>query len=213
VCGRLRERFPDRSVYNRLCDIEWDRPAGNTDACGGIVMARAAAFGSVNGFREDMIAGEEPELCSRLRLQGWMIWRLADDMALHDAAMLHFRQWWKRTQRTGFGYAQSVWMQAAVGGEKLQSRRALSSWIWAGVLPLTTALASLAFGLPSLVLLLAYPAQVLRAAAKIRGPWRRALERGFFLVLGRFPELIGQIQFWARRSSGRKSAPSFDYKV
>ena len=28
VCGRLRERFPERSIYNRLCDMEWDRPPG-----------------------------------------------------------------------------------------------------------------------------------------------------------------------------------------
>ena len=213
VCGRLRERFPERSVYNRLCDIEWDRPAGETDSCGGILMARITAFRAANGFREDMIAGEEPELCSRLRRQGWKIWRLADGMAWHDAAILHFRQWWKRTQRTGFGYAQSIWMQAAAGGEKLQSRRALSAWIWAGALPLAIALACWGFGLPALALLLAYPAQVVRTAAKVPAPRRQALERAFFLVLGRFPELIGQLQFWARRRSGRKPAPSFDYKA
>ena len=26
VCGRRRERFPQRSVYNLLCDLEWDTP-------------------------------------------------------------------------------------------------------------------------------------------------------------------------------------------
>ncbi|HEY9828248.1 MAG TPA: glycosyltransferase family A protein, partial [Stenomitos sp.] len=24
VCGRRRERYPDASIYNRLCDVEWD---------------------------------------------------------------------------------------------------------------------------------------------------------------------------------------------
>lgn len=27
VCGRRRERFPQRSVYNLLCDLEWDTPS------------------------------------------------------------------------------------------------------------------------------------------------------------------------------------------
>ena len=81
VCGRLRERFPERSVYNRLCDIEWDRPTGETDACGGIFMTRPALFASLGGFREDLVAGEEPELCQRLRAQSWKVWRLARPIA------------------------------------------------------------------------------------------------------------------------------------
>ena len=28
VSGRRRERFPDRSIYNRIADIEWDAPTG-----------------------------------------------------------------------------------------------------------------------------------------------------------------------------------------
>ncbi len=28
VFGRRREQYPERSVYNRLCDIEWDTPIG-----------------------------------------------------------------------------------------------------------------------------------------------------------------------------------------
>jgi len=44
VCGRLRERFPDRSIYNMMCDIEWDTPVGETAACGGIAMMRAGAL-------------------------------------------------------------------------------------------------------------------------------------------------------------------------
>jgi hypothetical protein len=35
VCGRRRERFPETSVYNRLCDVEWDTPVGEARACGG----------------------------------------------------------------------------------------------------------------------------------------------------------------------------------
>lgn len=212
VCGRLRERFPQHSVYNRLCDVEWDRAAGEVDACGGIAMIRAEAFARSGGFREDLLAGEEPELCSRLRAGGSKIWRLAAPMAWHDAAMLRFGQWWKRSKRTGFGYAQSMWLSAR-SGEPLQRRRAASSWIWAGAIPALTLAAVFAFGWPALWLLLAYPVQMLRVAVKVAGPVRLKLERGFFLVLGRFPELLGQLQFWAMRGRGSRPPPSFDYKA
>src|SRR5581483_8804078 len=106
VCGRRRERHPERSIYNLLCDIEWDSsPPGETGACGGDAVMRIAAFRQAGGFRADLICGEEPELCARLRQSGWRIWRLAADMTVHDAAMYRLTQWWQRTVRVGYGYA------------------------------------------------------------------------------------------------------------
>ena len=29
TCGRRQERFPEKSVYNQLCDIEWNTPIGD----------------------------------------------------------------------------------------------------------------------------------------------------------------------------------------
>src|SRR5262245_32426939 len=71
VCGRLRERDPEISVYNRLADLEWDTPIGEAKACGGIAMIRLDAFEEAGGFNPAVIAGEEPELCLRLRRNGW----------------------------------------------------------------------------------------------------------------------------------------------
>ena len=99
VCGRRRERIPERSIYNWLCDLEWDRPVGEVRAFGGDVMMRADALEAVGGYRDDLIAGEEPELCVRLRAAGWRIWRLDREMTLHDAAMTRFDQWWRRAVR------------------------------------------------------------------------------------------------------------------
>src|SRR4029078_12585403 len=65
VCGRRRERHPETSIYNRLCDIEWNTPIGEATACGGDAMIRSDAFKSIGGFRSMLIAGEEPELCLR----------------------------------------------------------------------------------------------------------------------------------------------------
>ena len=67
VYGRLRERHPEASVYNRLCDIEWNTPVGPADSSGGIAMMRVQDFESVGGFNPELIAGEEPDLCLRLR--------------------------------------------------------------------------------------------------------------------------------------------------
>ena len=71
VCGRRHERYPKGSIYNMLCDIEWDTAVGEAKACGGDVLMRIDALEAVNGYRADLIAGEEPELCVRLRIAGW----------------------------------------------------------------------------------------------------------------------------------------------
>src|SRR6185437_294270 len=49
VCGRRRERFPDKSLYNRLADVEWNSPIGGAKSCGGDSMMRVSAFQKANG--------------------------------------------------------------------------------------------------------------------------------------------------------------------
>ena len=103
VCGRRRERFPEKSFYNRLADMEWETPVGEVKSCGGDAMIRAEAFKAVGGFEASIAAGEEPELCRRLRAKKWTILRINVDMTLHDSAMLRFGQWWRRGVRSGYG--------------------------------------------------------------------------------------------------------------
>ncbi|MEX2081495.1 MAG: glycosyltransferase family A protein, partial [Dehalococcoidia bacterium] len=67
VCGRVRERSRARSIYSRLCDIDANRPPGETTSCGGLFMTRMAQFREVGGFEPSVVAGEEAELCLRLR--------------------------------------------------------------------------------------------------------------------------------------------------
>jgi GT2 family glycosyltransferase len=211
LCGRLRERYPERSVYNRLCDVEWDRPAGQTDACGGIAMMRCAVVEALGGFREDMVAGEEPELCLRIRRHGELIWRLPDPMAWHDANMLRFRQWWKRTKRVGFAYAQSMWLQGR-SPERAALRRCTMAWLWALGPPLAAVTGGFIWGTAALWLLLVYPVNVLRLAVGGRGPWQVRFQRAAFLVMGHFPEFLGQLQFIAHQRRAAMPPPSFDYK-
>ncbi len=117
VCGRRRERLPGASIYNRLCEIEWNTPIGEAKSCGGDALMRVSVFQSVSGFNPAVIAGEEPELCVRLRRHGNKILRIDADMTMHDAAMMHFGQWWKRNVRAGYAYAQG----AALHGRRLNA--------------------------------------------------------------------------------------------
>ncbi|MBR0995453.1 glycosyltransferase [Bradyrhizobium japonicum] len=198
VFGRRRERHPERSIYNRICDAEWDVPLGQVRACGGDVMMRVAALEQVGGYRDDFIAGEEPELCVRLRAAGWTIWRIEAEMTGHDAAMTRFGQWWRRNVRSGYAFALG---RSAHGAppERLwvwESRRA---WLWGIWLPLAAALAVVAFGAPGLALLLIYPLQLLRRIPRQRGALRDRIELAGLELLGRFAEGLGQLRFAADR--------------
>ena len=196
VCGRRRERFPDRSVYNLLCDLEWNTPIGETKACGGDVLMRSAALSEVVGYREDLIAGEEPELCVRLRAKGWRIWRLDAEMTLHDAAMTRFGQWWMRCVRSGFAYAEGARLHGAPP-ERHWVRESRSAWVWGAGIPLFAALLAFVIGPLGGVILVVYPLQVIRLGLTSRGAGRERWTRSLFLVVGKFPELVGQLRSWA----------------
>jgi GT2 family glycosyltransferase len=210
VCGRLRERFPDRSVYNWLCDREWEREGGEVRACGGIAMMRLNALEAVGGFRGDLIAGEEPELCVRLRAAGWRVWRLDGQMAVHDAAMTRFGQWWRRSIRGGYAFAQGAYLHGARPERHFvwESRRA---WLWGVWLPLACLAAGLMFGPWGWATLLIYPLQTLRQTLRNRGPLGRRATVALFQVLARFAEGLGQIKFMRDRLIGRQ-APLIEYK-
>src|SRR4051812_23038561 len=52
VSGRVRERHPERSVFNQMCDWEWDPPGGEARSCGGNAMMRVDALRTAGGFRD-----------------------------------------------------------------------------------------------------------------------------------------------------------------
>jgi GT2 family glycosyltransferase len=209
ACGRRRERTPEKSVYNRLCDREWETPIGRIRACGGDALMRLSALDEVGGYDPRLIAGEEPEMCVRLRANGWEIWRLDAEMTLHDAAMTHFSQWWKRTRRGGYAAAEGMAMHGAAPERHgvATVRRALA---WGFGLPLVTMGLLAAVGPAGLLLLLAYPAQVLHLALR-NGGGRGAWETSFFLTLGKFPETAGIADFALRRLL-RRPARLIEYR-
>ena len=203
VCGRRREVRPEASVWNRLCDAEWDTPVGKAKACGGDALMRVAAVAGVSGFDPSLIAGEEPELCVRLRQAGWEVWRIDHEMTLHDAAMTRFGQWWKRTRRGGHAFAEGAALHGAPPERHwvAETRRAL---LWGIALPLVTLLGLLVTPWAAL-LLLAYPLQILRLSR--RWGWERAV----FTVLAKLPEAQGVLEYHLNRLRNRK-AGLIEYK-
>ncbi|MDO8989438.1 MAG: glycosyltransferase [Sideroxyarcus sp.] len=210
VCGRRRERFPEKSVYNMLCDMEWDTPIGEAKACGGDALMRVDAFESVHGFRPDLIAGEEPELCVRLRAAGWKIWRLDREMTLHDAAITRFGQWWKRARRCGYAYAEGAHLHGEPP-ERHRMKESMRVWVWGLGLPVFAIGAVSALGAWGLAVLLVYPAQIVRLAERGKKSGKRNWWQALFLVLGKFPEAMGQLNFLYNRLAG-KTAHLIEYK-
>jgi glycosyltransferase involved in cell wall biosynthesis len=210
VCGRLRERFPERSVYNLLCDIEWNTPVGEARACGGIAMLRVEAFRQVEGFRDGLVAGEEPELCVRLRARGWRIWRLDAEMALHDAAMTRFDQWWRRNVRAGFAFAEGVRLHGAPP-ERHWVKEWRSAWFWGAGLPFAIGLSAAIAGPVAIWAAAIYPLQILRLGWRFRGLERGRWAHAFFLVAGKFPAALGQAKSWLLHRR-RQQAVLIEYK-
>lgn len=209
ACGRRRERHPQASIYNAQCDREWARPAGETSECGGDALMRMAALAEVGDYDPRLIAGEEPELCVRLRKAGWTIWRLDREMTLHDAAMTRFGQFWKRARRAGHAFAEGAFLHGAPPWSHYvaPTRRAL---IWGAAIPLVIVLLALVFGPVALALALIYPVQIARLARR-GGFTRAAWEEAALLSIAKFAEALGVLEFHLRRLSGRR-AGLIEYK-
>ena len=213
VCGRRREKFPHHSIYNLLCDLEWNTPIGEAVACGGDALMRVEAFQQVDGFNPGLIAGEEPELCVRLRQQGWTIWRLDHEMTLHDAQMTEFGQWWKRSKRAGHAYAEG----ASLHGKSEQRhwvKETRSIWLWGVVIPAIALLSAWPTHGLGLALLMAYPLSVVKIFARFRAHMqpKPAFLYALSCVIGKFAQTSGAIQFVWHRFSGKRSS-LIEYKA
>lgn len=203
ICGRRRERFPEASVYNRLCDLEWNTPIGRARACGGDALMRVDAVRDVGGYRDSLIAGEEPELCLRLAQKGAEIWRIDAEMTLHDAAMTRLSQWWNRSRRAGHAFAEGSALHGADPERHwvVETRRAL---FWGMGLPLAAIFLG-AIHPVGFALLLAWPLQVLRLVPQM------GAEAALFSVLGKLPEAQGVLGYWWGRLR-RKNVGLIEYK-
>jgi GT2 family glycosyltransferase len=214
VTGHLSEQYPDRSIYNRLCSIEWRSPPGQFDglnALGGIMMARVSAFRAVGGFNERAIAGEEADLGVRLRLAGYSFTKVDAPMATHDARILTFRQWWIRAVRGGYAFAHRY---AEHGSTSFHDgrREVFSALFWGLALPSIVLLLLIPSRGLSVLLLGGYALLGLRIYRYYR---RRGLSRSDALLSARFgictkfAHVVGILRF---ASMGKQGSAIIEYK-
>ena len=229
VCGRRRESHPEHSVYNRLADLEWETPVGLAPACGGDAMVRVSDFIAVGGFNPTAKAGEEPELCQRLRRLGRKIARIDAEMTRHDLNMTRFSEWWRRQFRVGYHGLdiETRFPPTSLAGQPAGPslfgpglRRAriwgigwpvgvlimiAVSWWWWGPL---AALGSFGIGVALLV------SQATRLAWRARkrvNRWSDAIILGSLSVVEKWANLAGQIQYGRDCRHGRE-AKLIEYK-
>ncbi|MFC5861884.1 glycosyltransferase family 2 protein [Acidicapsa dinghuensis] len=207
VWGHRREASPCSSVYVRVLDLDWVYRPGETPFCGGDVLIRRAALDATGGYDDTLIAGEEPEMCRRMRKAGWRIQHIDHPMTLHDLAITRFRQYWRRSQRAGYAYAavssrfrhtsDPFWSSDARGNRLrglfwiLSPLLAIAAcFVWASLFP---------FALWILLLL------VLAVRTAWQSRWKSTSARTLFLYglhshLQQIPILSGQIQFLMNRN-------------
>ena len=208
ACGRRFEASPDASFYNRMADEEWNTPVGQADACGGDSMIRVDALQGIGGFDPELMASEEPEMAARLRAKGWQVWRIDADMSEHDAAIHRFGQWWRRTLRSGYGYAQA-WRRTQSLPEPINGRILRSAFFWAAGIPAVILVLAVLMMRPAVLLLipLLYALQIFRIARR-RGLNGHGLRASSMLMLAKFAEVAGATRFFLERNRGH----SIDYK-
>ncbi len=207
VCGWRRERYPERSVFNRICDVEWHiGEVGEIHAFGGDVMIRASALSAVGAYNPSVIAAEDDELAVRLRQKGGKILRIDQTSTLHDADMHHPAQWWNRAKRCGYAYSQVFSLHGAAPERKFV-KEVRRTWLWGLLMPLgALMLAPFTQGW-SLILFLRYPFTALRTIYRThrRGfTWAESIPWGLSCSVSVFPEVLGAMKFHLNRLRDRQ---------
>lgn len=206
--GHLQECNPDISVYNRLCAMEWKSSPGdlkNFGALGGILMVRADAFRALNGFKANVIAGEDSEFGVRLSLAGYRVTKIDHDMALHDANMTTFGQWWKRAVRAGHAIGQRAHLNGKTAVKDCVQEQK-STLFWGVLLPLLSLLLLIPTGGASLFILMAYFVLGLKVYLFRRNQNESisdAIIYTKFIVLGKFANGLGLLKFYFNRFKQR----------
>jgi glycosyltransferase involved in cell wall biosynthesis len=209
VFGDRRE-IDTASIYNRVLDLDWLSAPGEVELCGGDALVRRSVLELVKGYDENLIAGEDAELCSRIRGAGLKIVHLPQRMTGHDLAIHRFSQYWRRSVRTGFAYAEishrlngaplPIWSREA-------HRNLTRGSAWMLILFGAPILSVSTHSLIPVVIMIAI-VLILAARTAHRSKWRctdlgTRFLYGLHSQLGHIPILFGQLKFYRSRMRGR----------
>lgn len=217
--GNRRELNPKGSLFNRVTDLDWISPAGPAEFCGGDALIRREILESVGGYDERLIAGEEPDLCRRIRAVEYLILHVDRPMTLHDLAMTRFSQYWRRGLRSGYAYAEisarfrdtklPLWSREA-HRNRLQGSAMLAVVVGAPILAIATG-----SPIPLVAAIAVVGALATRTALRYR--WKTAnlttlLLYGLHSHLGHIPILFGQLKYFINRFVGKR-AELIEYQI
>jgi glycosyltransferase involved in cell wall biosynthesis len=210
VWGHRREIHPEASIFNRVLDLDWVYRPGFTEFCGGDVLMRRKALLEVGGFDEGLIAGEEPELCRRMRARGYRILHINHPMTGHDLQIARISQYWRHATRAGHAYAEVSELYRGSDDPSWASE-CRANLIRGGFWPISLAVAILAgirFGFIPIALWLA-----LLTLLSVRSAWKARWKAGSPLTLllygvhsqlQQVPILAGQLQYQLSKMRGKK---------
>jgi glycosyltransferase involved in cell wall biosynthesis len=217
VWGHRRESNPAQSIYTRVLDLDWVFAPGLVDYFGGDALVRRQALADVGGFDDGLVAGEEPELCRRLRAAGGLIEHIDAPMTRHDLAITTLRAWWTRAERAGLAYAQVAARHAGTADPLWSAEARRNRWH-----------AGLLLAAPGLLLAAAWWQPVAAAALLLLGllAWARSARRCRWKCpqqpalawayaahshLQQLPILAGQWRWWRLRRA-RQAPALIEYK-
>ena len=219
IWGHRREIRPEASIYNRVLDLDWIAPPGDSDFCGGDSLMRRDVLERTNGFDATLIAGEEPDLCRRIRGMGGRILHIDAPMTGHDLALYRVSQYWRRAVRTGHAYAE-VAARYRDTSDPLWSRESRKNLIQGSLYVLFAAGIFAAALLrhswiPVLVGAIITAALVVKTAIAFRWkalPWPTLVAFGIHSHVQHVPILIGQLVYFGRHWRGQ-SQLLIEYKA
>ncbi|WP_395008342.1 glycosyltransferase [Undibacterium sp.] len=209
VWGHRREIAPEQSIYVRVLDLDWMYPPGDSEFCGGDALFRRSVLVRTGGFNDTLIAGEEPELCNRLRELGYKISHIDAAMTQHDLAITSFPPYWKRAFRAGYAYAQ-IAEQCRYMTHPLWSKEVKHHFVRGSLLAIAPILLiALSLTVPIALAFFALLAMFVLARTMHQCKWKSPhfWTRFSYAVHSHFqhlPIVLGQIDFYRHQFLGRE---------
>ncbi|MEJ1472111.1 MAG: glycosyltransferase family 2 protein [Candidatus Sedimenticola sp. (ex Thyasira tokunagai)] len=208
VCGRRKEEYIGRSIYNRLVDMDWLLPSGEVDSIGGgDALVRCDALLRAGGWRVELIAGEDLEFSQRVLAAGFKIVRLCEDMVLHDIAMSNFRQYWRRHYRAGHAYAELALLCNGGPGRRW-SRRVISVIGYGIVLPPVAVISGTIYWPVSISIILIYLSLIFRLTRhrhKAGDKLKYSFAYGAVVTVCKTAVALGACKFYLSKLVGHKT--------